>query len=158
MLGQRAAAEDTAQDAFVSAWRSIGSLRGESFRPWMLRIAANACRDELRRRSRRPSASLDLALEEGMPDPTDPGPPPEHGALQAELRERIEGTLQQLNADQRLAVVLCDIEGLDYSEIATVMKCSLGTVKSRIARARARLRELLLSEPEHLPAQFRPKV
>ncbi|HWC31022.1 MAG TPA: sigma-70 family RNA polymerase sigma factor, partial [Dehalococcoidia bacterium] len=89
MLGQRQAAEDAAQEAFVSAWRSISGLREDSFRSWLLRIAANVCKDELRRRVRRPSHSLDNALEEGMPEPPDAGPAPEPVALQGELRDRI---------------------------------------------------------------------
>jgi RNA polymerase sigma-70 factor (ECF subfamily) len=158
LLGQRAAAEDAAQEAFVSAWRNLGGLRGEAFRPWLLRIAANICKDELRRRGRRPATSLDVALEEGMPEPADPGVAPELSALQGELRSQVEAALQELPAEQRTALVLCDIQDLDYVEIASTMRTSLGTVKSRIARGRARLREVLLREPELLPGRFRPKV
>jgi RNA polymerase sigma-70 factor (ECF subfamily) len=155
MLGQPQAAEDAAQEAFVSAWRSIASLRGEAFRPWILRIAANLCRDELRRRARRPSSSLDVALEAGVPEPPDEAPLPEESALSAELRTGLEAALAELPEDQRTAIVLCDIEGLDYSEIAAVMKTSLGTVKSRIARGRLRMRQSMLRQPELLPARFR---
>jgi RNA polymerase sigma factor (sigma-70 family) len=157
MLGQAQAAEDVAQEAFVSAWRNIASLRGEVFRPWMLRIAANLCRDELRRRGRRPSTSLDFALEAGVPDPPDEDPSPDESVLTSELRENLQAALLQLPEDQRTAIVLSDIEGLDYSEIATVMKTSLGTVKSRIARGRMRMRELLRREPELLPGRYRPE-
>ena len=143
LLGHRQAAEDACQEAFISAWRSLTGLRGDLFRPWLLRIAANTCHDELRRRGRRPSASLDVALEEGMPDPPDTNPSPEASVLTGEMRRRLEGALQTLPEEQRLAVVLCDVEGLDYAEIAVAMKSSLGTVKSRIARGRARLREVL---------------
>lgn len=156
MLGSPAAAEDAAQEAFISAWRGIGRMRGERFKPWLMRIAANACNDELRRRGRRPAASLDFALAEGMPEPADPAPAPEGALLTGELRSRIEAALRRLPPDQRLAIVLCDIEEMDYEEIGLVMGTSLGTVKSRISRGRARLRELLLSEPELLPARFRP--
>ena len=158
LLGQRQQAEDAAQDAFIAAWRNLAGLRGDAFRPWLLRIAANACKDELRRRGRRPSTSLDDALEEGMPEPPDAGPAPEPALLQTELRDRIEVALRELPDEQRLALVLCDIEGLDYVEIAVAMQTSLGTVKSRIARGRARLRDILLREPELLPSRFRPKV
>ena len=157
MLGRREAAEDATQEAFVSAWRAMGTLRGTVFRPWLLRIAANACRDELRRRTRRPSASLDLALEEGLPEPSDSDPSPEEGVIRGALQAEIERALLQLPEEQRLAVLLCDSEGLDYTEIAAVMKTSLGTVKSRIARGRARLRELLVRDAELLPARFRPE-
>lgn len=155
MLGQAQAAEDATQDAFVSAWRNIGSLRGETFRPWMLRIAANLCRDELRRRVRRPSSSLDNALDAGVPEPPDDDPAPEDSALTSELRDTLQAALLELPQDQRTAVVLCDVEGLDYSEIAAVMKTSLGTVKSRIARGRLKLREVLQREQELLPGRFR---
>jgi len=155
ILGQQQAAEDAAQDAFVSAWRNIGSFRGETFRPWLLRIAANLCRDELRRRGRRPSSSLDSALEAGVPEPPDRALPPEEVTLNAELRTQLQSALDQLPEEQRTAVVLCDVEGLDYTEIAVVMNTSLGTVKSRIARGRLKLRELLKREPELLATRFR---
>lgn len=157
LLGQRQAAEDATQEAFLAAWRGIGGLRGDAFRPWLLRIAANACRDELRRRARRPSASLDVALAEGTPEPADPAPSPEASALRTEARGRLEALLAQLSAEQRLALLLRDVEGLDYAEIAFVMRTSLGTVKSRIARGRGRLRQLLLAEGELLPGRHRPE-
>jgi RNA polymerase sigma-70 factor (ECF subfamily) len=87
-LGQRQAAEDAAQEAFLNAWRNLGSLRGP-FRPWLLRIASNACTDELRRRGRRPSSSLDVALEAGVPEPPDEEPSPETTALRGELRREV---------------------------------------------------------------------
>ena len=157
MLGSRQAAEDAAQEAFLAAWRAIGSMRGETFRPWLMRIAANACRDELRRRGRRPGGSLDAALEEGLPEPPDRDPSPENALLAGEQRQGIERALRTLPEEQRLALLLCDVEGFDYAEIAMVMKTSIGTVKSRIARGRAHLREALLREPELLPSRFRPK-
>jgi len=157
MLGQAQAAEDVTQEAFVSAWRNIGTFRGEAFRPWLLRIAANLCRDELRRRGRRPSASLDSAMEAGLPEPPDDDPSPDENALASELRGHLHAALQQLPEDQRTALVLSDIEGLDYSEIAAVMKTSLGTVKSRIARARLKMRDMMRREPELLPSRYRPE-
>ena len=157
MLGGRQPAEDAAQEAFLAAWRSMASMRGEAFRPWLLRIAANACRDEQRRRQRKPGGSLDAALEEGLPEPADRDPSPEAALLAGEQRRGIERALALLPEEQRLAIVLSDVEGFDYAEIAVVMKCSLGTVKSRIARGRGRLREALLREPELIPAKFRPK-
>ena len=157
MLGSREEAEDASQEAFISAWRHFGSLRGDAFRPWLLRIASNTCRDVLRRRKRRPQTSLDVALDEGMPDPPDEAPSPEKVLLTVELRGQIQRALIALPEDQRLAVVLCDIEGLDYGEIAAVIKTSLGTVKSRISRGRARLRELLKGQAEPLTGAGRPE-
>jgi len=156
-LVQRQAAEDAAQEAFVSAWRNLSSLRGP-FRPWLLRIAANACTDELRRRGRRPSSSLDLALEAGVPEPPDEEPSPETNLLQGELRREVEVALQTLPEEQRLAVILSDLQGLDYNEISQVMKTSLGTVKSRIARGRARLREVLQPGGELSAPQSRQQM
>jgi RNA polymerase sigma factor (sigma-70 family) len=158
LLGQTQAAEDTTQETFLNAWRSISGFRGESFRPWLLRIAANLCRDELRRRARRPTSSLDLALESGMPEPEGSTVSPETSAINRDLRLRLEAALSQLAAEQRLAIVLCDIEGLDYTEIAQVMHTSMGTVKSRIARGRLRMRQLMAAEAELVTARFRQEV
>jgi RNA polymerase sigma-70 factor (ECF subfamily) len=157
-LGQAQAAEDTTQETFLNAWRSISGFRGESFRPWFLRIAANLCRDELRRKARRPASSLDLALEAGMPEPEGSSVSPETTSINRDLRFRLEAALGQLPAEQRLAIVLCDVEGLDYAEIAQVMHTSLGTVKSRIARGRLRMRQLMAAEAELVPARFRQEV
>jgi RNA polymerase sigma-70 factor (ECF subfamily) len=152
MLGQRAAAEDAAQEAFLSAYRKIGSMRGPSARAWLLRIASNTCIDELRRRKRRPQVSLDVPVpadEGGRPlDVPDEAHGPEDLALRSEVWEALQDELLRLPEDQRLAVVLCDIEGLSYEEIQAAMGGSLGTVKSRISRGRARLREALRARPE----------
>jgi RNA polymerase sigma-70 factor (ECF subfamily) len=155
MLGSYEAAQDAAQQAFISAWRALPTMRGDRFRAWLLRIASNSCLDELRRQGRRPGASLDLSLEGGMPEPETHQAGPEAVALSRELRAEIDAALQLLPDDQRLAVILCDIEELEYEEIGRVMGTSIGTVKSRISRGRARLRQLLLARPELLPEGFR---
>jgi RNA polymerase sigma-70 factor (ECF subfamily) len=144
MLGSPAAAEDAAQDAFLSAFRRIESLKGDTFRPWLMRIAANACTDELRRRSRRPALSLDTGNEDEMPlDVADPAPGPEVEALRAESEARVQAALLRLPHDQRVAVIMCDVQGFAYEEIAASMRTSIGTVKSRIARGRDKLRREL---------------
>lgn len=145
MLGSPTAAEDAAQDAFLSAFRHIGDFKGASFRAWLSRIAANACTDELRRRARRPALSLDAPAPGAAdpPDVADAAPGPEAAAVRGEERARIQTALLRLPADQRLAVVLCDLQGYAYEEIAEAMRTSLGTVKSRIARGREKLRDLL---------------
>ena len=158
MIGQKQAAEDATQEAFIAAWRNLKTLRGDAFRPWLMRIAANACTDELRRRGRRPSSSLDSALEEGVPEPAGSEPLPESMLLQDELRHQVEEALQQLSAEQRMAVVLSDLHGFDYAEVAEITKTSLGTVKSRISRGRTRLRAELLKDPELLSTQRRHGV
>lgn len=142
MLGSVPAAEDATQDAFVSAFRGIDSFKGPDFRPWLMRVAANACRDELRRRHRRPALSLDAPAPgaDTAPDVPDHAPGPEALTLTAETQQQVQAALLRLPDDQRLAVVLCDIEGFSYEEIAVAMNTSIGTVKSRIARGRERLR------------------
>lgn len=156
MLGSVEAAEDVTQDTFLTAYQHIARFRGEAFRPWLFRIAVNACTDELRRRKRRPVLSLDPSSPDEEPfQIPDPGEGPEAHTLRGELRRTIEQALLRLPEDQRLAIVLCDVQGLSYEQIAATLKIALGTVKSRINRARARLRELLLQERELLPEHLR---
>jgi RNA polymerase sigma-70 factor (ECF subfamily) len=158
MIGSPAAADDATQEAFLSAWRALHSFRGGHFRAWLMRISANACRDELRRRGRRPSVSLDATppgASEPL-DPPDPAPGPEALALRSERQAQVQEALAKLPEDQRLAVVLCDVQGYAYEEIALVMHCSLGTVKSRIARGREKLRVLLVSRMEQMSGHERP--
>lgn len=149
MLGDRHAAEDASQDAFLSAWRNIGSFRGGNFRAWLLRITANTCYDQLRKLKRNPASSLEaLPFEmEGLPSMESP----EDYVLRRELGEQIQRGLASLPSDQRLAVVLCDIQGLSYEEIAQVMGCSLGTVRSRLSRGRTRLRDYLVQRGTFSP-------
>jgi RNA polymerase sigma-70 factor (ECF subfamily) len=151
MLGSAAAAEDATQDAFFSAYRHIATFKGGHFRPWLLRIAANACTDELRRRSRRPAISLDAPApgSSDPPDVADRAPGPETAALRGEQHDIVQAALLRLPEDQRLAVVLCDMQGFSYEEIAATMRTSTGTVKSRIARGREKLRRELRPDGEH---------
>ena len=148
MVGNHAAAEDGTQEAFISAFRNIRAYRGGSFRAWLMRIAANACTDELRRRARRPAVSLDLPLpgHDAPPDVPDAAPGPETEALRGEQQALVQAALLLLPADQRLAVVMCDIEGFAYEEIATATAVSVGTVKSRISRGREKLRQALMEQ------------
>jgi RNA polymerase sigma-70 factor (ECF subfamily) len=161
MLGSRQAAEDAAQEAFLSAYRNVGRVRGANARAWLFRITSNACIDELRRRKRQPQVSLDAPShdaegEERTFDVPDAEPGPEPLALQEELRRALQAELLRLPDDQRLAVILCDIEGLRYEEIAASMGSSVGTVKSRISRGRARLRAALRRRPELFGGVERP--
>jgi RNA polymerase sigma-70 factor (ECF subfamily) len=157
MLGRRESAEDATQETFLSAYRAIGRLQGSHVGAWFLRIAANCSYDELRRRKRRPASSLDDLLDD--PDRPLPLPAndrgPEEESLRSELRQSIERALLSLPADQRLAVVLCDVQGLSYEEIAEVMRSSLGTVKSRVSRGRAKMRALLRDAREPFPDALR---
>jgi RNA polymerase sigma-70 factor (ECF subfamily) len=157
MLGSPQSAEDAAQDAFISAYRSIGRFRGSSFRAWLFRIAANACHDEQRRRRSRPALSIDAPQgEDRLPiDVPDSALSLDEHLQQLELGRVLQDALAHLPEDQRLSIVLSDVQGLDYAEIAEAMGVGLGTVKSRISRARSRLRGLLGARGELLPSRFR---
>jgi RNA polymerase sigma-70 factor (ECF subfamily) len=160
MVGEEEAAADAAQEAFISAYRNLKSFRGGSFKAWLLRIVTNATYDELRRRKRRPTTPLEptSAEDEEIESPrwmTDPGETPEEAAVRAELSGAIQGCLEGLPVDFREAVVLVDIQGMDYEEAALAMGRPVGTVKSRLARARLRLRDCLQGFWELLPASFR---
>jgi len=150
LIGDRGAAEDAAQEAFLSAYRSLSRVEGGSFRSWLFRIAANECKDELRRRSRRPSESL---ANHGIDDdhPFD-APDPSEGAPEYLERiavgEGIQSALMSLQFEQRQAIVLSDVHGYHYEEIARITGTNVGTVKSRIHRGRERLRGILLERPE----------
>jgi RNA polymerase sigma-70 factor, ECF subfamily len=145
MLGDADMAADVAQDAFISAYRHLPSLRGE-FRPWLMRIVANACRDVLRSQKRRPSVSLDMTTDEDEAPAlqiADTTAGPEEQLLRREMQQTIATALFTIPADQREVIVLSDIEGMSYQEIADITGINIGTVKSRLNRARMRLRELL---------------
>jgi RNA polymerase sigma-70 factor (ECF subfamily) len=155
-LGNAASAEDVAQETFISAFRHISSFRSENLRAWLLRIASNLCYDALRSAKRRPESSLDAAMEAnpgfGVPAPEAQGP--EQAALQTELRDAIQKAVLTLPEDQRATLVLVDIEGLDYAEAAESLGVSVGTIKSRLFRAREKVRAQMLKRPELLPSSF----
>ncbi len=149
-LGDPEAAADATQEAFLSAYRHINQYRGGSFRGWLLRITTNCCYDEFRQRQRIPqSISLDQAKEEdAAPDPPDQDPTPEEAALQGDLQRHLQAGLATLPYEQRVVVVLSDVQGMSYEEIAEVTGTSLGTVKSRLSRGRAHLRDFLVASGE----------
>ena len=160
ILGDSESAADAVQEAFLSAFRKLRSYRGGSFRAWLFRIVTNACYDELRRKKRRPSVPLEPLNDAGEEVETpfwlaDDAPSPEAQAELAELDAAIQRCLDALPPDFRAVVVLIDIQGLDYKEAAAALKKALGTVKSRLARARKRLQECLQQFRELLPAAFR---
>ncbi|MGH2380121.1 MAG: sigma-70 family RNA polymerase sigma factor, partial [Candidatus Limnocylindria bacterium] len=124
------------------------SYRGGIFRSWLLRITANASYDILRRTQRRPSSPLPDP-EEGAPELPDPGAiNPVAEAARSEMYRHLEVALRRLPEDQRVAIVLCDVYGMDYNEVASMTQSALGTVKSRIHRGRLRLRALLMEHRE----------
>jgi RNA polymerase sigma-70 factor (ECF subfamily) len=156
MLRDAALAEDAAQDTFIKAWTSISTFRGGLVRPWLLRIATNRCYDILRSQGRRPAGSLDAELIETEPQWTSQtaiAEHPEGHVSRRELSAFLERALGELPDDQRMAIILSDVQGHSYDEIAQITEVAVGTVKSRIFRARSRLRELILAETnarEHL--------
>jgi RNA polymerase sigma-70 factor (ECF subfamily) len=159
VLSDQAAAEDAAQDAFIAAFKHIRSYRGGSFKAWLLRIVTNRCYDQLRVKQRRPTSSLDAMLL----DPDNPAPgadraapeTPQDVAERKELGEAIQRGLTTLPPDQRVTLVLIDIEGLNYDEAADAMQTNVGTVKSRLSRARAAMRDFLVKQVELVPARYR---
>lgn len=160
IMGEPDYASDASQEAFISAYRNLRSYRGGSFRAWLLRIVTNACYDELRRRQRRPTTSLEPMDDGGeeMESPhwlADPGETPEDSLERAELGTAIQNCLDDLPLDFRSAVILVDIQGMDYSEAAQAVGKPVGTIKSRLARARSRLRDCLQGFGELLPTVFR---
>jgi RNA polymerase sigma-70 factor (ECF subfamily) len=160
IMGDPASAADATQEAFISAFRHIGGFRGErssSFKSWLMRIVSNGCYDELRRRKRRPATSLEnFDLDEDVnPALVNGGEAPEERAERQEMAQLIQAGIQTLPPDQRIALVLSDVQGFSYQEIAQTIDVPLGTVKSRLARARGRLRDYLRTHEELLPAQYR---
>lgn len=160
MMGNYDDANDLTQEAFLRAFQAIKNFRGEaSFLTWMCRIATNVCRDELRKRYRVQIESLDetITLNDGeiakQIPASDPGPADLYE--QKEFQEKIQEMINTLSPDFRLALVLRDIQGLSYEEIAQQLDCSLGTVKSRINRARNHIKEMILAEREQIPEKAR---
>jgi RNA polymerase sigma-70 factor (ECF subfamily) len=156
ILSDPDAAADATQDAFLSAYRAMSRFRGGSFRSWLLRIVTNACYDQLRVKKRRPTTSLDADPDLDWEEWTvDEGERPEEFAERQDLSRMIQQVLEALPDDQRTVVVLSDIQGLRYGEIAETLGISLGTVKSRLNRGRRKLRDLLQENRELLPARYR---
>jgi RNA polymerase sigma-70 factor (ECF subfamily) len=164
IVGDADIAADATQNAVISAYRKLHQFKGEYFKAWLMRIVTNACYDELRRLKRRPVASLDKIEEESDGfDYGDPGESPmmgdvempEQAMQQQELQAAIEDCIQALGETHRGVVVFTDVEGYSYEETAEILDISLGTVKSRLSRARARLRDCLQEKGELLPAQYR---
>ena len=157
IMGNAPAAEDITQEVFIKTFKKLNKFREGNFKAWLLRITTNRCYDQLRQHKRRPQSSLDELTEdnESFAFLRDPQDGPEKHQQQVELVQAIESCLQALPADQRMTAVLCDIEGYEYTEIAQIMSVSLGTVKSRMNRARRKLRDCLRGFAELLPAAYR---
>ncbi|MCC6301003.1 MAG: sigma-70 family RNA polymerase sigma factor [Anaerolineales bacterium] len=160
ILGDEDQAADASQEAFISAFKSISSFRGGSFKAWLMRTVTNACYDELRRQKRRPTTPLEPDTDDGdeMDSPrwlADPNMTPAQQAEADEVEHAIQHCLDNLPLEFKTVVVMADIQGMDYTEVAAAIRVPLGTIKSRLARARLRLRECLQGFAELLPASYR---
>ena len=148
MCANREDAQDCLQDAMLRIYRSIAGFKGQSsFSTWVYRITMNTCLDELRRRKARGAASLDGLLDSGW-SPTDEEDVPEKHAVASEQRRMLDKAIADLPEDMRSAIVLRDIQGFAYDEIAGMLDANIGTVKSRISRGRERLRQILKDHME----------
>ena len=150
-MGNAEDASDLAQEALIKAYQSIGTFRGESsFGTWIGRITANKCLDELRKRKKLQTTSLDeeLELEEGsvQKEIVSERDTPEQHTIRQETVHYVQQKLQQMKEEDRMVLVLRELEGHSYEDIADMLNCSLGTVKSRISRARNYLKELVLAD------------
>lgn len=143
MFGNREDAQDSLQEAMLRVYRSIGGFKGQSsFGTWVYRITMNTCLDEIRRKKNKQSASLDNMLDQGWA-PTDEGASPEKRVMQQEMRKSIAQSIQELPEDMRSAIIMRDVHGYSYEEIADTLNVNVGTIKSRISRGREKLREKL---------------
>jgi RNA polymerase sigma-70 factor, ECF subfamily len=143
MVPDRDQASDAVQEAFFSAYRNLRSFRGGSVRSWLSRIAINAAMDQQRLRKRRPSQPYPELEDDSWQPPAGPDADPERTALEIERGRTLHAALASITPDQRHAIVMFDVEGFDYQEIADLTGVSLGTVKSRIHRGRLALRDRL---------------
>jgi RNA polymerase sigma-70 factor (ECF subfamily) len=157
VMGNGDSAADATQDAFLRAFRALSSFRGGSFKAWLLRIVTNCCYDQMRGRQRRPTTALDDILEDDEHNEllADASESPEDYVSRLDLDVTIERALQSLPYDQRVIVIMSDIQGLSYEEISQTVSVTLGTVKSRLNRGRTKMRDYLLAHEELLPPRFR---
>jgi RNA polymerase sigma-70 factor, ECF subfamily len=144
MVPDRDQASDVTQEAFFSAFRNLAGFRGGSVKSWLNRIAVNAAMDIQRARKRRPVQPYPELEDESWQPPAAEDADPVHTALTFERSHALNAALASITADQRTAIVLFDVEGYDYAEIASMTRVSLGTVKSRIHRGRLALRDRLV--------------
>jgi RNA polymerase sigma-70 factor (ECF subfamily) len=143
IVRERDLAEDAVQDAFFSAYRNLERFSGPSFRGWLTRITLNAAKDILRRRRRRPADPYPEWEDDSWQPPAPGAEGPEQVTLLSQQRAALAQAMAGITDDQRTAIILFDVEGYDYAEIAKLTGVSVGTVKSRIHRGRMTLRERL---------------
>ena len=152
LLGDPMAAEDIVQEAFITSFKALSDFRGGSFRSWLMRIVTNRCLDELRRWKSHPTTGFEAINVEGeeIESPywsADPGETPEESLIQAETGDSLLRCLGRLRAEYRTAIVLVDIFDMRYEEAAEIIGCPIGTIKSRLARARLQMQHFLREDP-----------
>lgn len=150
VVNDRDSAADAVQEAFFSCYRNLNRFRGDSFRSWLTRIALNAATDVLRYRKRRPADPFPEWEDDSWQPPAGEEASPEREAMRRQSSKMLGTALAQITDDQRTAILLFDVEGFDYQEIADMTGVSLGTVKSRIHRGRLTLRDILAPDMELL--------
>jgi RNA polymerase sigma-70 factor (ECF subfamily) len=160
LLNDEDAAADAVQEALISAFRRFDTFRGDSLRSWLARVVVNACYDEIRKKRRQHSIPLEQFNAEGDEIETsywlvDPQADPEVQYESSELESAIQKSMNKLPAIYRLVLVLVDVEGLSYEEAASAAGVPVGTVKSRLARARLQMQKSLQTAGELLPASYR---
>lgn len=163
LLNDEDAAADAVQEALISAFRRFDTFRGDSLRSWLARVVVNACYDEIRKKRRQHSVPLEQFNAEGDEIETsywlvDPQADPEVQYESSELESAIQKSLHKLPAIYRLVLVLVDVEGLSYEEAASAAGVPVGTVKSRLARARLQMQKSLQTAGELLPASYRVEL
>ena len=154
-LGNLSAAEDATQETFISAYKAIGKFRGGSLRAWLMRIASNKCYDILRSSQRRREQSLDESMENPGFQVASKVATPEQRAITSELGNEIQRAILTLPDDQRIVLIMVDVQGFSYEETSGATGASVGTIKSRLSRARRRVRDHMNQHRELLPDEFR---
>ena len=163
LLNDEDAAADAVQEALISAFRRFDTFRGDSLRSWLARVVVNACYDEMRKKRRQHSVPLEQFNSDGEEIETsywliDPESDPETQFESFELESAIQKSLDKLQPIYRLMLVLVDIEGLSHEEAALAAHVPVGTVKSRLARARSQMQRSLQVAGELLPASYRVEL
>lgn len=152
VMGNHADACDLAQEAFIKIYQALPGFRGDaSFNTWLYHITVNVCRDELRRRQRRQVVYIDETSGNGpsvLETADNPVPTPEEELERSQTKELVQECLNQLSDDYRMILVMREMQDLSYDEIAKILDCSLGTVKSRLSRARQAFKEKISKHTE----------
>jgi len=157
-MGDTQSASDITQDTFLKAYQKLDTFRGGNFKAWLTRIASNLCYDELRKVKRHPETYLeDMTPEDSNDEAPIPSSAdtPEEVAQQSDLQNAIQHCIENLQDDQRMVLILSDVQEMSYQEIAETTNVQIGTVKSRLSRARLSVRNCLQGYSELLPDQYR---